>query len=66
MLNTHSTFVEKQIRILKMADNEMLLSLCTARARVVQKRKMEKFELEMAFKKNKTSFGTFTNASNTA
>ena len=45
-MNTHSTFVEQQLRILKTADDKMLLSLCTARTGVVQKRKTKKFELE--------------------
>ena len=52
-MNTHSTFVEQQLRILKMADDEMLLSLFAERNGVVQKRKTEKFELEMAIKKIK-------------
>ena len=40
-----------------MADDEMLLSLCATKVDV-QKRKTEKFEVEIALK-NKTSFGTF-------
>ena len=51
MLNTYSTFAEQQLRILKMADDEMLLSLCVARDGAVQKRKTEKLELEVAIKK---------------
>ena len=51
LLNTHSTFVEQQLPILKMVGHEMLLSLCAARVGVVQKRKTEKFELERAIKK---------------
>ena len=56
-MNTPSTFVEQQLHILKMADDEMLLSLCAAKAGVVQKRKTEKFELEMAIKKIKRLSG---------
>ena len=51
MVNTHSTFVEQQLRILKMAEDKMLLSLCGARDGVVQKTKTEKIELEMAINK---------------
>ena len=35
MLNTHSTFVEQQLRILKMADDETLLSLAKLKKRLV-------------------------------
>ena len=57
LLNTHSTFVEQQLRILKMADDEMLLSACAARVGVVKKRVTEKFELEIAIKKIKPLSG---------
>ena len=40
-----------------MADDEMLLSFCAARVGIVQKRKMEKFELKMALRKIKPLLG---------
>ena len=57
LLNTHSTFVEQQLRTLKMADDKMLSSFCAARVGIVQKRKTEKFELEMALRKIKPLLG---------
>ena len=57
MLNTHSTFVEQRHRILKMADDETLLSLCVARVGVVQKGKQKNLNPEMATKKIKSLSG---------
>ena len=59
LLNTHSTFVEQQLHILKMGDHEMLLSPYAVRVGVVQKNKTDRFKLEMAIK-NRTSFGALT------
>ena len=57
LLNANSTFVEQQLRILKMADDEMLLSLYAARVGV-EKKKTENLTIWTRewLLKNKTSF----------